>query len=98
MSSVVLTKGCRNSKKVLSLASRLLSVLQEALKQGWSDSKVAERVGQKVQAWVSSRTRSGERVTRSLAESSAPSSPPRLVSLKPETKEDRTQATKQNKV
>ena len=40
------TKGPQS----VSLASRLLSVLQDALKQGWSDSKVADRVGQKVQA------------------------------------------------
>ena len=32
-----------------SLATRLFSVLQEALKQGWSDKKVADRIGQKIQ-------------------------------------------------
>ena len=36
-----------------SLASRLFSVLQEALNQRWSDSKVADRVAQKIQAWQS---------------------------------------------
>ena len=81
----------------VSLASRLLSVLQEALKQGWSDSKVAERVGQKVQTWISSRTSPGEKAPRNPAAGSVPSSRPRQVTLKPETKEDKTQTPKQHR-
>ena len=87
------TKGPQS----VSLASRLLSVLQDALKQGWSDSKVADRLGQKLQAWVSSRTPAGERTAHASAGNSGSCTPPRQVSLQRVTKEDNTLPTNRSK-
>ena len=50
-----------------------------------------------MQTWISSRTSPGEKAPRNPAAGSVPSSRPRQVTLKPETKEDKTQTPKQHR-